>query len=126
MPRSYRRSASHATCRRPPVSQQLLARPCTFVGSAGIAPERMHRRILGILSALSRVLAVVFLLYASWLAMMAIHELGHVLHAWLSGGTVSLVYLRPFEFSRTDLSVNPHPQFVAWGGPLWGCVIPLT
>jgi len=31
-----------------------------------------------------------------------------------------------FEFSRTDLSSNPHSQFVAWGGPPWGCLIPLA
>ena len=71
-------------------------------------------------------LGILLLLYVSWLVMMAMHELGHVLHAWLSGGEVALVYIRPFDFSRTDLSVNPHPQFVAWGGSIWGCAIPLA
>jgi hypothetical protein len=61
----------------------------------------------------------------SALAMMVIHELGHVLNGWLSGGTVSRVYLHPFDFSRTELSHNPHPLFVAWGGAVWGCIIPL-
>ncbi len=57
--------------------------------------------------------------------MQAVHELGHVFHAWLSGGTVTAVVLYPLEISRTDVSPDPHPQFVAWGGPLWGCLIPI-
>jgi hypothetical protein len=66
------------------------------------------------------------LLYPAWMGMMAVHESGHVLHALLSGGKVSHVTLPFLDFSRTDLSHNPHPQFVAWGGPIWGCVIPLA
>lgn len=62
----------------------------------------------------------------SWLAMMIFHEAGHVLHAWLSGGSVARVVLNPLSFSRTDLASNPHPLFVAWGGATWGVVIPLT
>jgi hypothetical protein len=61
----------------------------------------------------------------SWLAMMAIHEFGHVLNGWLSGGQASRVVLHPLEFSRTDFAANPHPLFVAWGGALWGIVLPL-
>jgi hypothetical protein len=56
--------------------------------------------------------------------MMAVHELGHVLHAWLSGGIVARVVLGPFEMSRTDLWRNPHPAFVAAGGVFWGAVLP--
>jgi hypothetical protein len=62
----------------------------------------------------------------SWLAMQVVHEFGHMLHAWTSGGRVGLVVLRPLEISRTDLAPNPHPQFVAWGGPVWGSLIPLV
>lgn len=62
----------------------------------------------------------------SWLAMMGVHELGHVLSAVLSGGTVTRVVLHPASFSRTDVTPNPHPLFVAWGGALWGCLIPLA
>jgi hypothetical protein len=61
----------------------------------------------------------------SWLAMMVVHEVGHVLHAWMSGGTVAQVTLHPLDFSRTELASNPHPLFVAWGGAVWGSVIPL-
>ena len=38
-------------------------------------------------------------LYPSWLAMMAVHEAGHVLHAWASGGTVSVVRVPLAGFS---------------------------
>ncbi len=66
------------------------------------------------------------LIYLSWLGMMAVHEFGHALHAWLSGGEVSNVVVPLVGFSRTDLARNPHPQVVAWGGPIWGCLIPLS
>ncbi|MEE8451215.1 MAG: hypothetical protein V3R99_04840 [Thermoguttaceae bacterium] len=61
----------------------------------------------------------------SWLMMMAVHEFGHVLHAWLSGGRVVRVVLDPLSFSRTDVLPNPHPLWVAIGGAVWGCLIPL-
>jgi len=61
----------------------------------------------------------------SWLGMMALHELGHVVHLWISGGTVEKVVLHPLELSRTDVGENPRPLMVAWGGAVWGCLIPL-
>jgi hypothetical protein len=64
--------------------------------------------------------------YVSWLAMMAVHEAGHVLHAWGTGGRVVRVELPLVGFSRTDVLPNPRPTVVAWGGAIWGCVIPLT
>jgi hypothetical protein len=66
------------------------------------------------------------LLPLSWLGMMAVHELGHVLGAWFSGGRVARVVLHPLAISRTDLSRNPHPLFVAWAGPLLGVLLPLA
>jgi hypothetical protein len=69
---------------------------------------------------------IISTLILSWPAMMVVHEFGHVLHAWMSGGKVSQVLLHPLTFSRTDLSINPHPLFVAWGGALWGCIFPLS
>ena len=63
-------------------------------------------------------------LYPCWLGMMAVHEAGHVLHAWLSGATVSAVRVPLAGYSITELSTNPHPHFVAWGGPVWGSVLP--
>src|SRR5690349_19654759 len=65
------------------------------------------------------------LLYANWLAMMAVHEMGHVLHAWMSHGRVAAIHFGLLDFSETELSYNPHPLFVAWGGPICGSLIPL-
>jgi hypothetical protein len=60
-----------------------------------------------------------------WVAMMAVHEFGHITNASLSGGRVSQVVLRPLALSRTDFAANPHPLFTAWGGALWGILIPI-
>jgi hypothetical protein len=62
----------------------------------------------------------------SWLTMMLLHEGGHVLSAWLSGGKVAEVVLSPLAFSRTDYAENPHPLFTAWGGVLWGSLLPMS
>lgn len=75
-----------------------------------------------------RIPVIVFLIplcLVSWLGMMAVHELGHVLHAAVSGGRVIGVVLSPLEISRTDVLPNPHPAFVAWGGVLWGSLLPM-
>jgi hypothetical protein len=58
--------------------------------------------------------------------MMTFHEAGHVLHALTSGGRVSGVTIPLLGFSRTDFSDNPHPLWVAWGGPVWGCLLALA
>ncbi len=56
--------------------------------------------------------------------MQAIHECGHVLGAWASGGAVLQVVLHPFTISRTELASNPHPLFTAWAGPCFGVLFP--
>jgi hypothetical protein len=61
----------------------------------------------------------------SWLGMQAIHEAGHVLGAWLTGGRVARVVLNPLTISRTDLADNPRPLVVVWFGPLVGVAAPL-
>ncbi len=61
----------------------------------------------------------------SWLAMQAVHELGHLVGAWLTGAEVTMVVLHPCTISRTDLGRNPHPSVVVWAGPLVGAVLPL-
>lgn len=77
-----------------------------------------RRRIIrGILAAIG--------LYVCWMAMLTLHEAGHVLHGLWSGGRVQRVTIPAIGFSETQLSVNPHPRFVAWGGAAWGCVLPL-
>ena len=74
----------------------------------------------------ARVLLWLTAAYASWLAMMAVHEAGHVLHAWATGGRVVRVELPLLGFSGTDVSPNPRPAVVAWGGAAWGCLLPLA
>ncbi len=73
-----------------------------------------------------QLLFVVSLLALSWFAMMAIHELGHVVGAFLTGGHVERVILHPVTISRTDVSPNPSPGIVVWLGPIVGCILPLV
>jgi len=61
-----------------------------------------------------------------WLAMQAVHELGHVTGALITGGTVNKVVLHPCTISRTDVYPNPHPLFEVWSGPITGCLLPLA
>lgn len=72
-----------------------------------------------------RPLLIVSIVALSWLGMMAVHESGHVLGAWLTGGRVAKVVLHPLTISRTDVAINPRPLFVVWAGPLFGVVFPL-
>lgn len=60
----------------------------------------------------------------SWLGMQAVHESGHVLGAWVTGGRVARVVLHPLTISRTDLEENPSPLRVVWAGPVVGILIP--
>ncbi|MBM4072307.1 MAG: hypothetical protein FJ271_25775 [Planctomycetes bacterium] len=69
---------------------------------------------------------IVAALLGAWLGMQAMHEAGHVLGAWCSGGSVKQVVLHPLTISRTDLADNPHPLLVVWAGPLFGCMLPLA
>jgi hypothetical protein len=74
---------------------------------------------------LHQILLIVSTLLGSWLGMQAVHESGHVLGAWLTGGRVDRVVLHPLTISRTDLAHNPNPLVVVWAGPVLGVVIPL-
>ncbi len=60
-----------------------------------------------------------------WLAFMAVHELGHVIAGWATGGTVTKVVLHPLTFSRTDVNPSPEPLIVVWAGPIVGIGLPL-
>jgi len=77
------------------------------------------------MEATKRIVLIVTFLCFSWLAMQVVHEMGHVLIAWLTGGEVVKVALHPLIVSRTDLGVNPHPLAVVWGGPLLVSLLPL-
>ncbi len=68
---------------------------------------------------------IVSTLIGSWLGMQAVHEFGHVVGAWLTGGIVERVVLDPFTISRTDVEPNPRPLVVVWTGPLLGALLPV-
>ncbi len=61
----------------------------------------------------------------SWLAMQAVHELGHVAATLATGGTVENVVLHPLAMSRTEVGTNPHPVVQVWAGPVVGVLLPL-
>jgi hypothetical protein len=62
----------------------------------------------------------------SWLTMQAVHEFGHVVGAWLTGGRVEKVVLYPTVISRTDWTNSRHALLVVWAGPIVGSLIPLA
>lgn len=78
------------------------------------------------LERLDQFLLVVSFVAFSWLAMQVVHEFGHVVGAWATGGTVKKVVLHPLVISRTDVSPNPRPLIVVWAGPVLGVVLPLA
>jgi hypothetical protein len=78
-------------------------------------PQRFHQTVL-----------IVSLLLASWLGMQDVHEFGHVVAAWLTGGRVAQVVLHPLTISRTDIADNPAPNLVVWAGPVLGCLLPVA
>src|SRR5207244_10528916 len=84
----------------------------------------VHRRG-GAVDRLHQVVLITSTVLGSWLGMQAVHESGHVVGAWLTGGRVDKVVLHPLTISRTDLAHNPHPLPVVWAGPIVGIVIPL-
>ena len=73
-----------------------------------------------------RPILIVSTLVGSWLGMQAVHELGHIIGAWATGGRVTRVVVYPLSLSRTDVLPNPEPQIVVWAGPVWGVLLPLA
>ena len=69
---------------------------------------------------------IVATIIGSWFGMQAVHELGHVAGAAISGGRVVRVVLHPLTISRTDVAPNPRPLVVVWAGPLVGVLAPLV
>ena len=78
----------------------------------------MHRR-------LQQLALIASTLGFCWLGTQIVHELGHVLAAWVGGETVERVVLHPLVISRTDVSRDRHPLLVVWGGPVVGSLVPL-
>jgi hypothetical protein len=91
-----------------------------------VRPSRLSVSTVPAVRRFHQILLIVSLVLASWLGMQAVHELGHVVGAWLTGGQVTRVVLDPRTISRTDLSDNSYPLIVVWAGPIFGCVVPLA
>ena len=72
-----------------------------------------------------RILLIISILWIAWLAMMLVHETGHVLGAIASGGTIRQVVWHPAVLSRTDVEPNPHPLIELWAGPIVGSLLPV-
>ncbi|MEO1994678.1 MAG: M50 family metallopeptidase [Planctomycetaceae bacterium] len=89
------------------------------------AGSNRRKRNIEAICQLDQIVLMASLLPLCWLVMLATHELGHVLGAWLTGARVSYVELHPLRISRTDVVANRLPLLVAWAGPLVGCTLPL-
>ncbi|QDT33148.1 hypothetical protein Mal48_24010 [Thalassoglobus polymorphus] len=61
----------------------------------------------------------------SWLLMQAVHELGHLLAALLTGGRIVELNLHPLSISHTIVHPNPAPLIVIWAGPIVGVLFPI-
>jgi len=72
-----------------------------------------------------QILLILSTLAFSWLAMMVVHETGHILHLLAPGGSLAQLTLHPLKLSHTLPDANPHPLVTVVGGPLWGVLIPL-
>ena len=87
---------------------------CCCLGAGWNVMKRLHQ-----------VLLIGTFLPLCWLAMMDVHELGHVVGAVATGGRVEKVVLDPLTISRTDVLPNPNPLLVVWAGPIVGVLLPL-
>ncbi|CAN5269707.1 hypothetical protein BH10PLA2_BH10PLA2_29900 [soil metagenome] len=75
---------------------------------------------------LHQVVLIASTLVGSWLGMQVVHECGHVLGAWGSGGVIERVVVHPLTISQTKLGDNPRPLVVVWAGPVLGVLMPLV
>ena len=104
-----------------PVRPKTTAMPCygiEYVGSirrrySKHRPERIMKRL---------VFTFIFLIVC-WFAMQIVHELGHVLAAWISGAAVERVVLLPI--SRTDTINVKHPLLVYGAGGVFDALFPV-
>ncbi len=55
----------------------------------------------------------------------ALHELGHALAAWMTGGAVQTMILHPFSTSFTEIASDPHPRITHIAGVVFGPAVAL-
>ena len=76
---------------------------------------RVRRGLLGVV-----------LVYPFWLAMVTVHEFGHLVGAIATGGRVLQVSIPLAGFSQTIVHPNPWPRVEVWCGAILGGVIPVA
>ena len=54
------------------------------------------------------------------------HELGHVVTGVFGGGELVQLELRPWHLPHSHRISDPHPLITLWGGPILGCLAPLS
>lgn len=62
------------------------------------------------------------LIVAAWFTMTVMHELGHVVGGWISGGTLVDLVLFPLPSSLHQ--PDPIPRLTLWAGPVLGVGVP--
>ncbi len=67
----------------------------------------------------------VILLLISWCTMTIVHESGHLVGGWLTGGTLEDYSLAPWSLPYSRFEPDPHPLVTLWAGPLVGVLVPL-
>lgn len=58
--------------------------------------------------------------------MTTVHESGHVVCGWASGGTLQRTDLLPWHMPYSLFEPDPRPLVTLWGGPLVGVLVPLA
>jgi len=66
------------------------------------------------------------LLLLSWSVMVVVHESGHIVCGWVSGGTLQQADVAPWSLPYSSFAPDPHPLITLWGGPVLGAILPLV
>lgn len=77
-----------------------------------------------------RLLKSILLLFGSLVfaqsASCVLHELGHAIAYWTTGGTIERIVIHPFSWSYViPGSVTNYPNFTTWGGVVFGTIMAL-
>jgi hypothetical protein len=58
--------------------------------------------------------------------MTVVHETGHIVAGWASGGTLREADVAPWSLPHSHFDPDPHPLVTLWGGPVIGALVPLA
>jgi hypothetical protein len=73
-----------------------------------------------------RIAASLIACYVAWIGMLITPELGHLIGAWMTGGSVVKVWIPLLGFSQTIVHPNPREHIVVWCGPIVGVLMPAS